>query len=90
VPVFRAGRLIYENPHIEEIRERLRHQLDCFHPGIKRFVNPHQYPAGLELGLHERKTRLVLEARGEDEGRRPKVEGRKKAEVRNPKQKPPS
>jgi nicotinate phosphoribosyltransferase len=65
VPVFRAGRLVYKNPTIEKIRDRLRHQLDCFHPGIKRFVNPHQYPAGLELGLHERKTRLVLRTRGE-------------------------
>lgn len=35
------------------------------HPVVKRFVNPHQYPAGLELGLHELKTKLVLQARGE-------------------------
>jgi nicotinate phosphoribosyltransferase len=35
------------------------------HPGIKRFVNPHQYAAGLELGLHDLKTQLVLKARGE-------------------------
>jgi nicotinate phosphoribosyltransferase len=31
---------------------------------VKRFVNPHQYPVGLERGLHELKTRLVLAARG--------------------------
>jgi nicotinate phosphoribosyltransferase len=74
---------VYEGPTIEQIRERLQKQLACFHPGIKRFVNPHQYPAGLELGLHERKTGLVLKARGEDEGR-------KKAKTRNPKQKPMS
>jgi nicotinate phosphoribosyltransferase len=35
------------------------------HPGIKRFENPHQYPAGLELTLHEFKTRLILRAKGE-------------------------
>ena len=35
-----------------------------FQAGIKRFVNPHQYPVGLELGLHERKTKLILKAQG--------------------------
>ena len=35
------------------------------HPGIKRFDNPHQYPAGLESGLHELKTRLILAAKKE-------------------------
>jgi nicotinate phosphoribosyltransferase len=33
------------------------------HPGIKRTVNPHEYPAGLELGLHERKMRMLVEGR---------------------------
>jgi len=28
-------------------------------------VNPHQYPVGLELSLHDLKTELVLRARGE-------------------------
>ena len=43
---------------------RVKEQLACLHPGIKRFVNPHLYPVGLERRLHERKTELVLEARG--------------------------
>jgi nicotinate phosphoribosyltransferase len=34
------------------------------HPGIRRFMNPHEYPAGLERGLHEFKMRLILDARG--------------------------
>ena len=29
------------------------------------FINPHQYPVGLESGLHELKTELILQARGE-------------------------
>jgi hypothetical protein len=32
---------------------------------IKRFSNPHECPAGLELGSHDLKTELVLKARGE-------------------------
>jgi nicotinate phosphoribosyltransferase len=37
------------------------------HAGIKRFENPHRYPAGLELGLHELKMKLILRAKGEEE-----------------------
>jgi len=40
-----------------------RAELSKFHAGVKRFVNPHQYPVGLEKGLHDLKTRLVLAAR---------------------------
>ncbi len=34
-------------------------------PAIKRFVHPHQYPVGLSRELHDLKTRLILEQRGE-------------------------
>jgi nicotinate phosphoribosyltransferase len=64
VPVVRAGRPVYEPPPLEATRERARGQIARLHPGIKRFVNPHQYPVGLALELHELKTRLVLQARG--------------------------
>jgi nicotinate phosphoribosyltransferase len=65
VPVMRGGRAVYRVPMLEETRARVQQQLASLHPGIKRFANPHQYPAGLELGLHEFKTSLVLKARGE-------------------------
>ena len=64
VPVFRGGRRVYDPPPLAEVRRRGQQQLQSFHPGIKRFVNPHQYPVGLELGLFDLKTRLILEARG--------------------------
>lgn len=64
VPVFRRGDLVYQPPALGAIRERAGRQLACFHGGIKRLVNPHQYPVGLELGLHERKADLILRARG--------------------------
>ena len=65
VPVFKEGKLVYQTPPLSEIRRRAQNQLAMFHQGIKRFTNPHQYPVGLELGLHELKTQLVLKARGE-------------------------
>jgi nicotinate phosphoribosyltransferase len=68
VPIFRRGELVYQPPTLDRTRERVGQQLAMLHRGIKRFVNPHQYPAGLELGLHDLKTKLVLEARGEAKG----------------------
>jgi len=64
LPVVRAGRVVYEAPPLAAVQARAREQVGRLHPGIRRFVNPHQYPVGLALELHELKTRLVLEARG--------------------------
>ena len=60
----RRGQRVCDLPSLEESRDRLQEQLGMFHAGVKRFVNPHQYPVGLELGLHERKTNLILKTRG--------------------------
>lgn len=65
VPVFRRGQLVYNCPALPEIRSRVQQQLAMFHSGVKRRVNPHQYPAGLELGLNELKLKLVLQARSQ-------------------------
>jgi nicotinate phosphoribosyltransferase len=65
LPIFRGGKLVYQTPTLDEIRKRVQQQLAMLHPGIKRSVNPHEYPAGLELRLHDLKTQLVLKARGE-------------------------
>jgi len=64
VPVLRHGDLVYQRPLLADIRARTRTQLDLFHAGVKRLDNPHLYPVGLEAGLHERKTALILAARG--------------------------
>jgi nicotinate phosphoribosyltransferase len=64
VPMMRAGRPCHDHAPVAAARSRVRQQLERLHPGIKRFVNPHQYPVGLSLQLHELKTRLILEARG--------------------------
>jgi nicotinate phosphoribosyltransferase len=64
VPVFRAGQRVYDPPPLTEVRQRVSSDLARFHSGVKRFVNPHRYPVGLERGLHDLRTRLILEARG--------------------------
>jgi nicotinate phosphoribosyltransferase len=55
---------VYDCPPLAAVRQRAREQLESLHPGIRRFTNPHEYPAGLDKRLHELKTQLILEARG--------------------------
>ena len=64
VPIFRAGRLVHEQPPIAETRQRAQRQLAALHEGHKRFLNPHEYPVGLSATLHDLRTRLILAARG--------------------------
>jgi nicotinate phosphoribosyltransferase len=63
VPVFRRGRRVYDAPPLADVRRRTGEQLGRVHAGVKRFLNPHRFPVGLERRLHELRTRLVLEAR---------------------------
>ena len=64
VPVFRGGKRVYDPPPLDEARARADRQLSRFHAGVKRFLNPHEFPVGLEKRLHDLRTGLVLEARG--------------------------
>ena len=63
-PIFKAGELVYDYPGFDATRAFVFDQLSGFHPSIKRLVNPHQYPAGLEANLHKVKTQLILKERG--------------------------
>jgi nicotinate phosphoribosyltransferase len=64
-PIFRAGKLVYEMPPLDALRERAATQLASLHETHKRFLKPHEYPVGLSPSLHELRTGLILEARSE-------------------------
>jgi nicotinate phosphoribosyltransferase len=64
VPVFRDGVRVGELPTAREARARAAAQVASLHAGIRRFDHPHQYPVGLEKGLYDLRTKLVMEARG--------------------------
>jgi nicotinate phosphoribosyltransferase len=64
VPVFRRGKRVYTPPPLDAVRARTAAQLAGFHAGVKRFVNPHQFPVGLERGLYDLRMKLVLETKG--------------------------
>lgn len=68
VPILRRGKLVYRPPSLDSIRARVQSQLAMLYGGIKRLDNPHQYPAGLELTLHELKTELILRTRKHKRG----------------------
>jgi nicotinate phosphoribosyltransferase len=63
VPIFRGGRRVYQPPPLLESRARVQAQLGAFHAGVKRFVNPHQFPVGLERRLSDLRVDLTLAAR---------------------------
>ena len=65
VPALRGGKVVYGSPPLPEIREHAARQLAALQDGMKRFVNPHKYPVGLEKGLFDLKADLVLKARGQ-------------------------
>lgn len=62
-PIFNCGELVYEIPNLIDVRHKAKHEVSRLHPGLKRFVNPHQYVVGLEQKLHEKRMRLILEQR---------------------------
>jgi nicotinate phosphoribosyltransferase len=63
IPVLRNGRRVAEPETLEVIRARGIHQLAMLHPSIRRFMNPHEFPAGLDIGLHELRDQMVREWR---------------------------
>ena len=62
-PLFRDGKSVAKPGSIHQTREFSRTQLALFHEGIKRFVNPHTYPVGLDEKLQELRKCMILEHR---------------------------
>ena len=62
-PIFVEGKRVYKKPELETIRTKVKEELRTLHRSIKRFTNPHSYPVGLEKGLYDLKTDLILKLR---------------------------
>lgn len=60
-PVFRNGSRVAPPVDLGEARERAKQQLSRLHPGTRRLLNPHEYPVGIDVGLHELRARLIDE-----------------------------
>ena len=62
-PVLRQGQLVQPLPTLAESRALARREVGSLDTSIRRFLNPHTYPVGLEQGLHEFRTQLMLAKR---------------------------
>ncbi|GAB3873753.1 nicotinate phosphoribosyltransferase [Hymenobacter segetis] len=62
-PVFRRGRRVLDLPTLAESRALAQREVQALDPGVRRFLNPHTFPVGLEMGLYEYRTSLILEKR---------------------------
>jgi nicotinate phosphoribosyltransferase len=62
-PMLRGGRRARPNESLESIRERAAGQVQALHPSIRRFLHPHEYPVGIDLGLHEFRQQQIAAAR---------------------------
>ena len=67
VPVARNGEIVFEEESIHDIRDRTQVELSKLHPGMKRMMNPHEYPVGLEPKLHELRDQMIDDARKVEE-----------------------
>ena len=66
VPIFENGRLVYEQPSIDEIAAYVRQQLDHeIWEEEQRFENPHNHYMDMTPELYEEKMNLLYEARAE-------------------------
>ena len=62
-PVLHGGQLVGPLPTLPESRALAQREVQALDPAIRRFLNPHAYPVGLEQGLHEFRTQLMLAKR---------------------------
>ncbi|SIR12659.1 nicotinate phosphoribosyltransferase [Pontibacter lucknowensis] len=67
IPVLNKGKLVTELPDLKTIRKHREEELSKLHESIRRLLNPHSYPAGLEGSFHQFKTDLVLAIREKGE-----------------------
>ncbi len=62
VDILTEGRLVYDLPSIEEIRERRKADVSRLDPGVRRLMNPHIYHVSLTERLWDLKQALIQSA----------------------------
>jgi len=62
VEVLKEGRLVYDLPTLEQIREQRKADVRRLDPGVRRLVNPHIYHVSLTQRLWDLKQTLVRSA----------------------------
>lgn len=63
IPVMKSGRCLNAPDPLPAIRNRARQQLARLNAGSKRFLNPHEYPVGLDSLLQAQRDQMIRAAR---------------------------
>lgn len=63
IPIFKSGVCVYDFPCLSEVKKHASGQIKKLHVTIRRLLNPHSYPAGLEKNLFDLKMSLILKNR---------------------------
>ncbi|WP_254508340.1 nicotinate phosphoribosyltransferase [Anatilimnocola floriformis] len=63
IPVLKAGQRVVEAESLTTIRERVQSELGKLNAGSKRFLNPHEYPVGLDAHLQAQREKMIRGAR---------------------------
>jgi nicotinate phosphoribosyltransferase len=63
VDVLQGGKLVYDLPSVEAIRERREGDIERLDPGVKRLMNPHEYHVSLTQRLWDLKQELIQSTR---------------------------
>ncbi|HYO49080.1 MAG TPA: nicotinate phosphoribosyltransferase [Chloroflexia bacterium] len=66
VDVLKEGRLVYDLPTIEAMREQRIRDVERLDAGVRRLINPHIYHVSLTRKLWDLKQRLIRTVDGED------------------------
>jgi nicotinate phosphoribosyltransferase len=61
VPIFKAGKCVYESPKLSDIKAYCKEELDKIWDEVKRFENPHIYYVDLSQKLWDIKYKLLSE-----------------------------
>jgi nicotinate phosphoribosyltransferase len=59
IPIVASGKLFYEFPSLEQIRNHRKEQLSQLHESYKRLHNPHEYKVGLTRTLLRQKEQTI-------------------------------
>ncbi len=57
--IFERGRLVYDSPTVDDIKQYSKEQISKLWPEVKRFENPHKYYVNLSEKLWDLKSRLI-------------------------------
>ena len=64
IPIFINGKLVYEEPTLEETRNYAKEEIKTIYPESQRLYNPHIHHVGLSKELLKLKRKMIMDTKG--------------------------